>query len=140
MAEKDVILAKVSIVRNCLNTIHKVTKADPKSLDDMIIQDVFVLNLERSIQACIDIAHTIIASQGLMMPSSYKQAFHILVSHKVILPETGERMKKMAGFRNIAVHDYQKLNIDILKSILSHRLSDLEDFCKEILAYGSDKA
>lgn len=35
---------------------------------------------------------------------------------------------KMTGFRNIAIHDYQSLNIDILKSILTKNLKDLEDF------------
>jgi len=134
MAKKDIILAKVSIVRNCLNTIHRVTGADPEKLDDLIIQDVFVLNLERSIQACIDSAHAVIAVKGLMMPSSYKQAFHILSTNNIIKTETAEKMKKMVGFRNIAVHDYQKLNLDILKSILKSHLGDLEDYCKEILA------
>lgn len=36
------------------------------------------------------------------------------------------------GFRNIAVHEYQNLNVDILKVILTSRLSDLEEFYSEV--------
>lgn len=44
-------------------------------------------------------------------------------------------MEKMTGFRNIAVHDYQSLNPDILKSILAYRLKDLEDFYSAVLRH-----
>ena len=131
----DSILAKIAIVRNCLAMITKVTALDPLALEDPIKQDVFVLNVERSAQACIDMAHLLIAMQGLMMPSSYKQAFHILNAAGVITTQCANAMKKMAGFRNIAIHDYQQLDIAILKSILTRNLSDLEDYCREIGAY-----
>jgi len=42
-------------------------------------------------------------------------------------------MEKMTGFRNIAIHDYQALNLDILKSILTGNLKDLEDFYAAVL-------
>ena len=38
----------------------------------------------------------------------------------------------MVGFRNIAVHDYQQLDLVILKSILEHRLGDLDEFVQVI--------
>jgi uncharacterized protein YutE (UPF0331/DUF86 family) len=41
----------------------------------------------------------------------------------------------MTGFRNIAVFNYQALDLDILKSILSNNLKDLEDFSSALLHY-----
>ncbi len=41
----------------------------------------------------------------------------------------------MTGFRNIAVHDYEALDIEIMKSILVHRLKDLEDFYSAVLRH-----
>ena len=134
MEKNDVILAKTAIVRNCLSMIQRATNLDPASLDDQMKQDVFVLNLERAVQACIDMANAVIAEKGFMMPSSYRQAFLILANHKIISHETSVKMQKMAGFRNIAVHDYQQLDLGILKSILTKNLKDLEDFSREILA------
>ncbi len=33
-------------------------------------------------------------------------------------------MQAMVGFRNIAVHNYQKLSLDIVRTILDEKLSD----------------
>lgn len=132
MLEKDAILSKISIVKNCLRTIRKVTKEDPKALSDVVVQDVFVLNLQRAIQAAIDMANLIISEKSLQLPASYKDSFVILLKEGILKEETAERMQKMVGFRNIAIHDYQKLDLKILKAILSKHLKDLESFCVEI--------
>jgi len=38
----------------------------------------------------------------------------------------------MIGFRNIAIHDYQALNLDIVVNIVLHRLDDFKDFVSEV--------
>ena len=135
MFEKDAILSKISIVSNCLATIKKVTNGKKESLDDNITQDVFVLNLQRSVQACIDLANIIISTKGFKLPSKYKQSFDILRENKIIDSSLADKMKKMIGFRNIAVHDYKQLDINILKSILSNNLIDFEEFTSVIFKY-----
>jgi uncharacterized protein YutE (UPF0331/DUF86 family) len=39
----------------------------------------------------------------------------------------------MVGFRNVAVHDYQSLNLDIVKSIVVERLGDFAAFARRAL-------
>ena len=39
----------------------------------------------------------------------------------------------MVGFRNIAIHDYQKISLQILKSILTNNLGDFREFVKVLL-------
>ena len=128
MLEKDAILSKISIIKKCLNTIQKVTGLDPTKLDDYMVEDVFVLNLQRAIQASIDIANIIIAMNGWRLPASYKDSFKELLKQKIIDQATFEQMSKMVGFRNIAVHEYQELNLAILESIIKNNLIDLENF------------
>jgi len=41
-------------------------------------------------------------------------------------------MQGMVGFRNIAVHDYQNLNIEIVVAIVQKHLGDFEGYIKEI--------
>jgi uncharacterized protein YutE (UPF0331/DUF86 family) len=41
----------------------------------------------------------------------------------------------MVGFRNIAVHDYQTINLTILEQIVEKHLEDFTDFTKQILKY-----
>ncbi|MBI4649424.1 MAG: DUF86 domain-containing protein [Bacteroidia bacterium] len=75
MLEKDAIFSNISIIKNCLNTIKTVTNFKTDKLNDFIVQDVFVLNLQRAIQACIDIANIIISKKGLKLPASYKESY-----------------------------------------------------------------
>ena len=128
MLEKDAILSKISIIKKCLNSIQIVTGLDPTKLDDFIVEDVFVLNLQRAIQASIDIANIIIAMNGWRLPASYKDSFKELLKQKIIDQATFEQMSKMVGFRNISVHEYQELNRAILESILKNNLIDLENY------------
>ena len=52
-----------------------------------------------------------------------------------ITEESASNMKSMVGFRNIAVHDYQTINTNILYEIIVHHLDDFTSFTKQILAY-----
>jgi len=128
MLEKDALLSKISIIKNCRRSIERATNFDPAKLDDHLVQDVFVLNLQRSVQACIDIANILIAKNNWKLPASYKAAFQILHAENVIEKELAEKLMKMCGFRNIAVHDYQEITPEILKSIFVHHLNDFEEF------------
>lgn len=143
MVENDVLLAKIGIIKRCLARIKEATGLSPESLDDITRQDVFVLNLQRSIQAAIDLAAHIIASEGYGVPQDLKDNFVLLRNAGMLSSELSIRMQKMVGFRNVAVHEYQNLNIDILKAILTGRLSDLEDFYSEVARHfgiGGEKA
>ncbi len=133
MPDPDVILAKVGNIQRCLRRIHETTLDDPESLEEFDKQDIFVLNLQRAIEATIDIASHIIASEGLGLATTIKENFKILRDAGIIDDSMMKKMQSMVGFRNIAVHDYTSLDIEILKSILKNNLKDIEDFYTAIL-------
>lgn len=43
------------------------------------------------------------------------------------------RLRRMVGFRNVAVHDYQRLSLDIVRSIVRERLDDFLEFTAVLL-------
>ena len=135
MPDPDVVLAKVAAVQRCLKRIQETTMLEPGSLDDIDKEDIFVLNLQRSIQAVIDLATHIVASEGLGLSDTVKGNFKLLQNAGVISKELAAKMESMVGFRNIAMHDYQAIDKDILKSILIHNLKDLEDFYTIVLLH-----
>jgi uncharacterized protein YutE (UPF0331/DUF86 family) len=135
MPDRDVVLAKVDIIQRYLRRIRETTGLDPNSLDNIDKQDIFVLNLQRAVQAAIDLAAHIVASEGIGLPEAIKDNFSLLRNAGIIGDSLTSRMESMSGFRNIAIHDYQAMNIDILKSILSKHLKDLEDFYTTVLIY-----
>lgn len=74
-----------------------------------------------------------VAENGWGIPNSSREAFELLAEHGVIEAVLVGRLKNMVGFHNIAVHDYQKMNLDILKNIIIYHLSDLTEFTKVLL-------
>jgi uncharacterized protein YutE (UPF0331/DUF86 family) len=135
MPDRDVVLAKVAKIQICLKIIKETTDLESNSLDDIDKQDIFVLNLQRAVHAAIDLATHIIASEGLGLSDTIKDNFKLLKNASIINEKLTHRMESMVGFRNIAIHDYQAIDIDILKSILTKHLKDLEDFYTTVLLH-----
>ncbi len=125
MSELDVVLSKINIIKNCLYAIEKATA---KESDEHFRQHIYELNLQRAIQASIDLAHIVISKEGLGLPNTYKGAFDILLNHSVINSDIRNTMVSMVGFRNISVHDYSEVNPEIVKSIVQKKLADFEKF------------
>ena len=67
------------------------------------------------------------------IPKTSIDVFTLLNDKKALSLRISEQMKKMVGFRNIAVHDYQNISLDIVKSIIDNNLVDFETFIQEIL-------
>ncbi|MCK6257385.1 DUF86 domain-containing protein [Fictibacillus sp. KIGAM418] len=133
--KNDVILNKISVIERCINRIHQVYQDDAQNLKDFTKQDSMVLNVKRACEASIDLAMHIIADKRLGLPQSSRDAFDMLQEHAIIEEQLAKRLKAMVGFRNIAVHDYQSLNIEILKEIVEKHLGDFKEFTRQILHY-----
>ena len=135
MPDKDVVLAKVAAIQKCLRRIKHVTDLDPDRLDELDTQDIFVLNLQRAIQSAIGLATHIVASEGLGISDTIGGNFVLLKHSKIITKSLSKKMQSMVGFRNIAIHDYQALDVNILKAILSKNLKDIEQFYTAVLTH-----
>jgi uncharacterized protein YutE (UPF0331/DUF86 family) len=133
MIDPDVIIEKTNSIQNCLKRIQDTVKQDLDRLNNLDVQDIVVLNLQRAIQLVLDIAAYIVSEGRLGTPKALRDLFQILEQNHWIHHEISEKMKKMVGFRNIAVHDYQAIDPAILKSILSLHLRDFEEFYEAII-------
>ena len=113
----DVILAKAAIIERCVVRVREVHGGDDGVLTrDITRQDSIVLNLQRACEASIDLAMGLLERASLMDSDL-----------------TG-RMSRMVGFRNIAVHDYRKLSMEIVASLVRERLDDFLDFTRAAIA------
>ena len=135
VATTDVALVKLASIDRCLERIRSVTRGDPEAVNDLDVEEIVVLNLQRAIQATVDLASHVIAGRSWGLPDSHRAHFRILVDHKVIDPGLGSRLESMVGFRNIAVHEYDRIDRGILKSILSEHLVDLSDFARAVKGF-----
>lgn len=75
----------------------------------------------------------VVRLQRLGIPQDSREAFTMLREAGVLPVELTDHLQAMVGFRNIAVHDYRKLNIEIVRSIIQKRLADFRVFSRIIL-------
>ncbi|MGE6612791.1 type VII toxin-antitoxin system HepT family RNase toxin [Peribacillus sp. NPDC076916] len=133
--KNDVILNKISVIERCMNRVKVVYENNPENLKDYTKQDSIILNIQRACEASINLAMHIVAEQKLGLPQTSRDAFDMLHGALIIDKNTVKRLKAMVGFRNIAVHDYQTVNLDILQQIVTNHLEDFTDYTKQILKF-----
>lgn len=130
MENKAVIINKYDILNRCINRINEEYENNSENLEDYRKLDCIVLNLQRACEAVIDVAMYIVSSRALGTPQTKKEAFDLMYNAKIITKEMCTNLKNMTGFRNIAVHDYKKIDNSILEDVIKNHLSDLIEFVK----------
>jgi len=131
--KNDVILNKIAVIERCIKRIHEEYENNPENLENYTKQDSIILNIQRACEACIDLAMHIISEKGLGIPQNSRDAFELLIKNKYISADLGNRLKAMVGFRNIAVHDYQAIHLEIVQQIIEKHLTDIIQFTELIL-------
>src|SRR5699024_7756550 len=105
-----------------------VYEGNPENLTDFTKQDSIVLNIQRACEASIDLAMHVVSERKLGVPKTSREAFKLLQEADMIGADLAKILMNMVGFRNIAVHDYQPLDLGILASILNEHINDFKQF------------
>ena len=87
-------------------------------------QDAILLNIQRMCQASIDLAMHVVRVRALGLPRESRSAFELLKSAQLMDAELADKMMKMVGFRNLAIHNYQSINLEIVHAIINQHLND----------------
>jgi uncharacterized protein YutE (UPF0331/DUF86 family) len=77
----------------------------------------------------------VVSSEGYGTPDSTAAVFTLLLQNGVIDAELASRLRRMVGFRNIAVHEYQTVDPAILEAILERHLSDLSILSARVIEH-----
>ncbi len=128
----DIFLNKAEIINRCIHRILDVVGDDMDNLLDLTKQDSVILNLQRACEAAIDVAMHAVSLHKLGIPQNSRDAFDFLQKNNMITHETAVNMKRMVGFRNISIHDYQAIQLEILESIIHAHLTDFHSFLAEM--------
>ena len=129
----DVLLNKAAAIERAVRRVREEHEGDDRTLHDQTRQDAIVLNLQRACERSIDAAMHLVRVRRLGVPQETREAFVLLEQAHVLDAHLANRLKKMVGFRNVAIHDYQKLNLDIVRSIVVNRLDDFLAFTELLL-------
>ena len=132
----DVLHQKIDSLRNC---IERIESKKPFSAEDLRVnfdlQDIISINLERAVQTCVDIAAHLLAEKNGPSPTTMADSFIYLAQEKVISENISKSLVKSVGLRNLLVHEYSKIDWDIVASVANEHLDTFRDFSKEILEF-----
>ncbi len=136
----DVVINKIQSIQRCVERARAEYNKNPERFpEDFSVQDAAVLNILRGCEQAIDLANYMVTTYKLGLPNSSADSFDLLCNRSVIERSLADRLKKMVGFRNMAVHQYDKLNIAIVVSVITKNLDDLIRFGDKIMEYLKDK-
>ena len=100
--------------------------------------------IERGIQICIeciiDIANVIISVSGKEKPDTYRDIMLMMSDLGVVSDKFSKRLANMAGFRNILVHDYTKIESEVILNILKTDINDFIKYTTEVTKWMKDNA
>jgi len=130
----DVVLNKVASLERCIKRIREVYDGEDRNLyDHLTSQESILLNLQRACEISIDLAMHVVRKRKLGVPQDSRDAFELLQATGLLDRELGAAMKRMVGFRNVAVHEYARLNLDIVKAVITHHLDGFLRFGERML-------
>ena len=131
----EVLAQKVTSLQRCVARAREArAEAGANFRSSYNLQDAAVLNVIRACDTAIDLANMLIRRRRLGIPNESRESFAILSREKAIPVDLGDRLQKMVGFRNVAVHQYRDLDIDIVEAVIARDLDDLLGFAQMILA------
>jgi len=129
VVDRDLILRKLADLQQYL---EQVSEYRGVSVDeyrrDWKIQRIVERTLQIAIEACVDVAAHIIADRGLRVPATYAEAFEVLGEAGLLDGALQAAMVRMAKFRNVIVHEYARVDAEIVVRILGQHLDDLTRF------------
>jgi uncharacterized protein YutE (UPF0331/DUF86 family) len=135
----DFVINKIQSIQHCIRRAREEFFADPEGFDtNFTRQDAAVLNILRACEQSIDLANHVIKIRKLGIPTSSSESFDLLQNEGVISPELAGKLQKMVGFRNAIVHHYQRMDIKIVRSVITSGLDDLILFGERVQTFLED--
>ena len=134
MVDKALVLRKLSELEEYLGQIREYTNITIEQYSsDWKIQRIIERTLQIMIETCVDVAGHIISDREYRIPKSYADTFRVLHEENILEKELFETMDKMAKFRNIVVHNYDKVDTSIVVIILTKHLDDFLTYKNAII-------
>lgn len=132
MVSPEVVRRRLRLLEGYLKKLKRL-RAQAKMdafLSDSDLQDIVERNLQLAIESILDIGQHLIASSAWEPAEDYADVFTILHQHSVLSDALFSRVRGMAGFRNLLVHEYAVLDHAQVFEILRDHLDDLEELAR----------
>ncbi len=130
----DILINKAATIERCVARAREEYNRDPSSFGtDFTRQDAAILNVQRACEAALDMGQHLIRRERLGVPQGARDVFDLLALGGWIDQPLADALKRMVGFRNIAVHDYQSLQLPITVNVITLHLAEFLQYTELLL-------
>lgn len=127
---------KAADIRGALALLRSLAaRPEADFLADPVVASAAKYQLLVAMEAALDLCAHLCVKCLHQAPTGYADCFERLGAGGILGPETTRRLKAMARFRNLLVHQYGDIDDAQVYRILHHNLGDLERFLAEVGQY-----
>ena len=136
MIDKMVVEKKLQELNRYLIELEAVGKISWDELNDSLAKQWQICHgLQLCIQTLIDIGNHILAALGENQVEDYADIIDKLGERNIIPLEFSRLIRGMAGLRNLLVHEYARLDLTKIYSVLQNRLGYFHRYMEYIKRY-----
>lgn len=130
------ITSKFTHLREYLKHLHEIQKVNRKSfVNDYHFYGLAERYFQLAIEVVLDVSKMLIRANRFPPPETNKEVLSILYEYKILPRALFYRLDGVIGFRNVLVHDYEKINRNKVYDKLQKNLQDFVDFKNAIMKY-----
>ena len=129
----DIVVNKVQSIQRCVKRAREEHAAAGNLATDHTRQDAAILNVIRACEQTIDLTNHLVRRRKLGIPTDTRETFELLFPEVVDDRDLIEKLKRMVGFRNTAVHQYQDIDLRVVETVITEGLDDLLTFTDRVM-------
>jgi uncharacterized protein YutE (UPF0331/DUF86 family) len=131
MTDAQLVEKKLAVIETCVAELRRLGR--PALIATDVREERFAEHtLQMAIQAALDVASHIVSDRRLGEPRNNRELFALLERDGWVARDLAGTLSAMAGFRNVLVHGYDTVNLDVVRDVLEHRLDDLLAFVQAV--------
>jgi uncharacterized protein YutE (UPF0331/DUF86 family) len=131
MTDLELAAKKLSEIETFVGELRSLSR--PERVETDLRERRFVEHtLQLAIQAALDLASHVVSDEQLGEPESYGELFALLSQRGFISTELAPRLRRMAGFRNLLVHGYARVDPARVAAVAAHDVQDLIEFVEAL--------
>lgn len=131
MTDAPLVAKRLALIETCVAELRRDAQLDRLATD--VRERRFIEHtLQIAIQAALDVASHVASDERLGEPATNRELFDLLARHGWIGRETADTLRRMVGFRNVLVHGYDDVDLQVVADVVTNRLDDLLAFAQAI--------
>ncbi len=136
MVKRELVISRFNKLNEYIKFLNNIKNySEEEYINNPLVYGSSERFLHLSIECVIDIGNHLISDLRFRRPESNREIFIVLHENNIINDKLKDSLCNMAGFRNILVHDYMKLDRNIVYKIINNNLKDIETFVKIVSEY-----